>query len=69
MTMKLNEDERDQEIQDALNLVKRGKVADVRCSNCSAWRTVGNDDTFPYLVEGCCNCGDDGYDLLDDRLP
>lgn len=59
-------EERDQEIQDAIDLVSFGKPASVRCPNCGVYRTVGNDKTFPYLVETCRQCGDDGYDLLDD---
>lgn len=62
-----SEEEHAQEIQDALDLVSLGEPASVRCGNCGAYRTIGNDETFPYLVETCRRCGDDEYDWLDER--
>jgi hypothetical protein len=63
----MSEKSSDTEIQEAIDLVSFGKTASVHCGNCGVYRTVGNDDTFPYLVERCKNCGDDEYDLLDER--
>lgn len=56
--------EREAALQEAIDLVSFGLTAKVKCGNCGIYRTIGNDDTFPYLVERCGNCDDDAYDLL-----
>lgn len=60
-------EEKDAERQEAIDLVSFGQIGRVRCPNCGEWRAVGYDDTFPYLVDTCRVCGDDGYDLLDEQ--
>lgn len=60
------EEIREAEIQEAIDLVSFGRLATVRCWNCDCPRTVGHDDSFPYMVEKCPQCGDDETDLLED---